>query len=188
MTEQASTNSSPTPANSSTAGQIIASGPSRRPSRKLIVGVLIGVVIVAGSIIGGKYGWQYFGDRASTVGESICSDALISRASEGMMAQNFTVMRGVVAQVTELDNYQADINCNYIVAYYHIITEQDSTLAIERVQSIDDLLSRGVQYSELFDPPAMTPDTLRELQQSVGGGMHTHQEDALYDGPTSEEQ
>lgn len=142
----------------------------RRLSRKQIVIGVVAVVVLAGGAVAAIIGMKLFSPAKSDKPEqsavvsagtaSVCSQRTIADAAKFISESQITQMRAVEAEVKGLDKYQDDINCNYILArYYLMINDQ------KNAQTFIDIVSQqhasGTAYSRYFDPPAISPKLLQ---------------------------
>ena len=98
--------------------------------------------------------------KSSAVTSSVCTKELIVESSALIRQYDITKLRAIEAQVRQLDNHKKDLNCNYILARYHVmINDQKNAQAYINTLSVQQ--ADGAIYSRYFSPPAESPQQLQ---------------------------
>jgi len=101
--------------NKITNSSTITGGPGIRRAkiRKIIIVILLTIFIS-----GAGYGTYYYvtrDERSSTSDVSVCSDDLITRAAAELQKEDLSNFSAIADEVNELDNFESDPNCVYIL-------------------------------------------------------------------------
>ena len=104
----------------------------------------------------------------------VCKEDIIKKASPAIRDGDISVLREVAENIMTLPNYQGDVNCDYILARYYLITGR-ADQATDIVDTLEATMTAGGTYSTAFDPAALRAkdlrpsiEVLRKLNQSKG--------------------
>jgi hypothetical protein len=92
---------------------------------------------------------------------TVCDTAVIQQASRPIGDNDIAALQSVADSILQKKNYRGDVNCNYILMRYYLMTG-DVPNAKNTLDDLSDTHGRSGGYSTAFDPPAISPASLKE--------------------------
>lgn len=133
----------------------------------VLIGACIGVLLLGASIwmlLSWKLSSTPQPNKKSTprivVLSDVCKADTIQKASESISNYDIPGVRAVAETILTQPNYQGDVNCDYIVARYYLMTGQVQQ-ARDAIDTLEATMTAGGTYSTVFDPPALRAGDLR---------------------------
>lgn len=130
----------------------------------IVVCCIAGAIAVKGILSNGK---DLEASNASTVVTSekrkqvtVCGESEIIEASRAIEDYDTISLGNIVSRIEKIDDYTYDINCDYILSRYYLMTG-DTSLAQKYITEIDLSRTAGMRYSLLFSPPAQPVTALK---------------------------
>lgn len=129
----------------------------------IIVLCLLAIAVFAGISLSGQKSTEETAQpqkQAQITPATVCSNDSIVTASHAIAASDLGALSQSYKQISAMNNYQNDPNCQYIVVRYYLASGQvdKASAAIDQLQRV---LSAGGQYSTAFTPPTVSITDLR---------------------------
>ena len=151
---------------------VVGGGSKPRPKKLWWIVGCAGVVVVLALAGAGMWWWSSQHSPASKDNTSsdhpalttVCDNSVIQSAGRPIADNDIAALQTVAEGILQKKNYRGDVNCNYILMRYYLMTG-DMTNAQKTMNDVSYTHGQSGGYSTAFDPPAMSPSALREALQ-----------------------
>jgi len=149
---------------------VVTGGSKPKPKKLWWIIVCAGIVIVLALAGAGMWWWSSqlsktsdnngaSGDKPALA--TVCDTSVIQSAGGPIANNDIAALQTVAEGILQKKNYRGDVNCNYILMRYYLMTG-DVANAQKTMNDVSYTHGNSGGYSTAFDPPAMSPSALRD--------------------------